>query len=289
MNQQKNYDFLVKYTIVGEEKSGKSKFLNRLTENKFENNYDITIGVEFGTITITQRCVKAKLQMCNTAGQECFRSIGRQYYRDAKLVLICVDLSKESEYAIQQIKFWVDEANHHKDEICKLLVIGTKQDIQKCESEVKLACSEMHLQFIPTSAKTNYNIQESAVKSLQIVGIFKFFFKPQTDPIIPDSKTVKFKFCGSGDDTELLKSCFQEYNNQLCFQLGKQKVRFDKGNDIYVFSDEFDRYGASKAKVVICINPVKYVRRTLETDKPTFFVHSTDDLQLVFLRIRSFM
>jgi len=56
---------------------GKSCLLLRFTDNRFQAQHDLTIGVEFGSRTIMIDQNQVKLQIWDTAGQEKFRSITR--------------------------------------------------------------------------------------------------------------------------------------------------------------------------------------------------------------------
>lgn len=43
-----NYDALFKVLVIGDTRVGKSSILVRLIEDKFNENHNVTIGVEFG-------------------------------------------------------------------------------------------------------------------------------------------------------------------------------------------------------------------------------------------------
>ena len=45
-------DFLFKLIIIGDTAVGKSCLLHRLTNNEFLTDYEVTVGVEFGTILV---------------------------------------------------------------------------------------------------------------------------------------------------------------------------------------------------------------------------------------------
>lgn len=73
---------------------GKTSILARITGKKFEENvYDATVGVEFGNYLVDIEENALKLQIWDTAGTECFRSITRIFYRNAVLVIIVFDVS----------------------------------------------------------------------------------------------------------------------------------------------------------------------------------------------------
>lgn len=75
------YAYLFKYIIIGESNVGKSCLMLQFTDNKFKQENDPTIGVEFGSKMITSKNKLIKLQIWDTAGQESFRSITRSYFR----------------------------------------------------------------------------------------------------------------------------------------------------------------------------------------------------------------
>ena len=47
-NTEINYDALFKVLVIGDTRVGKSSVLVRLIEDKFTENHNVTIGVEFG-------------------------------------------------------------------------------------------------------------------------------------------------------------------------------------------------------------------------------------------------
>ena len=66
---ESEYDHRVQILMTGDENSGKSSILTRYTDDMFNEEYSVTIGVEFGVklITLSDE-VKVKLQIWDTAG-----------------------------------------------------------------------------------------------------------------------------------------------------------------------------------------------------------------------------
>jgi GTPase SAR1 family protein len=58
-----------KYIIVGDTAVGKSCLLLQFTDKRFQPLHDLTIGVEFGSRTVTIGGAQVKLQIWDTAGQ----------------------------------------------------------------------------------------------------------------------------------------------------------------------------------------------------------------------------
>lgn len=56
-----SYDYIFKYILIGDPSVGKSCILNRLMNDTFNENYDVTVGVEFGTKIINVWDKKIKL------------------------------------------------------------------------------------------------------------------------------------------------------------------------------------------------------------------------------------
>ena len=53
MSASVNFHYLFKYIIIGDSAVGKSNLLLQYAHNKFNDDYQATIGVEFGAKNIT--------------------------------------------------------------------------------------------------------------------------------------------------------------------------------------------------------------------------------------------
>lgn len=67
--------------MVGDSAVGKSSLLLRFADNEFNENYMITIGVDFRFKSVTVLNKIVKMQIWDTAGQERFRTIVNTYYK----------------------------------------------------------------------------------------------------------------------------------------------------------------------------------------------------------------
>lgn len=74
----------------------------RFMDKSFEDNHDITVGVEFGSKIVAIEGTNIKIQIWDTvflyisvkAGQENFRSLTRSYYRAAAAAILVFDVTK---------------------------------------------------------------------------------------------------------------------------------------------------------------------------------------------------
>ncbi|KAG8930877.1 hypothetical protein FRC03_005485 [Tulasnella sp. 419] len=77
-----SWQYVLKFILVGDAGVGKTSLLVRLTDDRYLQNPDPTLGVEFGSKLIQleeegQETQTIKLQCWDTAGSEAFRSITR--------------------------------------------------------------------------------------------------------------------------------------------------------------------------------------------------------------------
>lgn len=71
----------LKILIIGESGVGKSSLLLRFTEDNFDPEQTLTIGVDFKTKKVSVDGNTVKLAIWDTAGQERFRTLTPSYYR----------------------------------------------------------------------------------------------------------------------------------------------------------------------------------------------------------------
>ena len=74
-----------KVILLGDIAVGKSSILSRFVDDKYTNEYRCNVGVEFKVKSMfLDENRGADLQIWDTVGEERFRTITRQYYRDSK-------------------------------------------------------------------------------------------------------------------------------------------------------------------------------------------------------------
>jgi Ras-related protein Rab-8A len=156
------YDHLFKLLIIGESGVGKTCLLLQFTEGSFTSNHLTTIGIDFKIKIINLDEKQIKLQIWDTAGQERFRTITKTYYKGAHGIILTYDVTDENSF--KNIRNWVKQIEQNaQTNVCKVLV-GNKCDREDrkitYEDGAKLA-SEFKMQFFETSAKSNYNVNET--------------------------------------------------------------------------------------------------------------------------------
>ncbi|GAB5588664.1 Ras-related protein Rab-2A [Umbelopsis nana] len=164
-----NYDYIIKYVIIGDTGVGKSCLLLQFTDKRFQPAHDLTIGVEFGTRFVTVDGKQIKLQIWDTAGQESFRSITRSYYRGAAGALLVYDITRRETF--DHLATWLEDVRKHANPNTSIMVLGNKSDLdskrQVTREEAERWAKENDLFYLETSAKAANNVEEAFVKTTE--------------------------------------------------------------------------------------------------------------------------
>lgn len=152
-----------KILIIGESGVGKSSLMLRFTEDDFDQDQALTIGVDFKTKIIEVDHDKVKLAIWDTAGQERFRTLTPSYYRDAQGAILVYDVTKKETY--QKLESWLNELEIYgtRNNMAKMIV-GNKIDSPErtISRDDGFRFAKKHrTMFIETSAKTNEGVRDA--------------------------------------------------------------------------------------------------------------------------------
>lgn len=165
------YKYLFKYIIVGDTAVGKSCLLLQFTDKRFTPVHDLTIGVEFGSRTVTINTSPVKLQIWDTAGQEKFRSITRSYYRGAAGALLVYDITRRETF--EHLTSWLEDCRKYSSSDITIMLIGNKSDLEssrQVSAAEAAAFAQTHgLVFLETSAKTAHNVEQAFINSAKTI------------------------------------------------------------------------------------------------------------------------
>ena len=101
---EEQFDYLMKVIIIGDSGVGKSNMLLRYSEGKFVENYMMTIGINYVYKVVEIDGAKIKLQIWDTAGQDKYKTITKNYYRNSQGVIIVFGIdSRDSFYSVSTL------------------------------------------------------------------------------------------------------------------------------------------------------------------------------------------
>ena len=163
------FNYLLKYVIIGDSGVGKSNILLRFINNTFSEEFRSTVGVEFAAKNIIINKNTYRVQIWDTAGQETFRSISRAYYKNSVCACVVYDISNYSTF--ESVQSWIEDCKSQSSKTILLILIGNKSvlnDIRQVtyDEGAKFAKSN-NMIFLETSAKTGDNINEIFDKSVR--------------------------------------------------------------------------------------------------------------------------
>ena len=122
-----SFTYTFKFIIIGDSSVGKSCLLKKFIDGTFYNDFDTTIGVEFGAKIISCNNKNIKLQIWDTAGQETFRAITKSYYRGSCAIILVYDITQRSSF--NNIPSWINDLKEININDQTVILIGNKTDL----------------------------------------------------------------------------------------------------------------------------------------------------------------
>ncbi|XP_054713580.1 ras-related protein Rab-13-like [Uloborus diversus] len=150
-----------KVILVGESGVGKTSFVIRFAEGRFQNVYESTVGVDCKKVKMDIDGTPVELQIWDTAGQERFKSIINRFFRASHGAIIMYDVTKKITF--DEVPWWLKEVNSTLSGIPIFLVGNKTDDLSQYEVLEELAqdfAEENRLYFYQTSALDNKNVTE---------------------------------------------------------------------------------------------------------------------------------
>ena len=157
-------DCVYKILLLGDSTVGKTCFLLRYCDKRFQEAHLSTIGLDYRLKSMTLKNGKnIKLQIWDTAGQDRFRAITKNYYKGANGIILIYDVTNLQSY--ENVKNWISQIKEEANPNVLIYLAGNKIDVGeedrvvKTEEGQKIA-NELNLPFYETSAKNGVNVNE---------------------------------------------------------------------------------------------------------------------------------
>ena len=169
---QSQFDLSFKLIIVGDSGVGKSCLVIKAIKNYFEDLYAPTVGFEFLSFNAKIEDQTIKLQIWDTCGQEVYRSLITNFYRNASLAMMVYAIDNRESFL--HINQWLKEVRVQSHPDVKIILIGNKSDLENersvtKEEAIKFKEENQILYFEETSAKTGLNTKEVFAEAARIL------------------------------------------------------------------------------------------------------------------------
>ncbi len=154
-------DCVYKVLLLGDSTVGKTCVLLKYTDKIFQETHMMTIGLDYRLkVMQLQSGKEVKLQIWDTAGQDRFRSITKNYYKGSHGIILIYDVTSLKTF--ENVKSWVSQIHEEISDKVVIYLVANKidmDDLRKVtKEEGKKLAEELDVPFVETSAKTGENI-----------------------------------------------------------------------------------------------------------------------------------
>ena len=151
---------------------GKTNSISWHIHNLFQQETKATTGVKFfcKTFKVNNNMV-VKIEICDTVGQERYKSMTSVYYKGAKGAFIVYDITSRKSF--DNVDKWIEEIKEKIPNYIKLLVIGNKIDLNEQRvisiEEAKYRYKDMDIPVIETLALNDTNLEDAFINMAKII------------------------------------------------------------------------------------------------------------------------
>ena len=172
------YDLSFKLIFIGDSSVGKSCLTAKAVKNNFEEYYQATVGFEFLTFNMKVNDKVIKLQIWDTWGQEIYKSLISNFYRNSSLAVLVYAIDNKESF--NHVENWLNDLKSQANPDVRIFLVGNKADLEEDrkikKEEGEKYKEDQHLDlFMETSAKTGHNARNVLVEAAKI--LYKDYLK----------------------------------------------------------------------------------------------------------------
>ncbi|TKS78453.1 Ras-related protein [Collichthys lucidus] len=148
-----DYDYLIKLLALGDSGVGKTTFLHRYTDNKFNRKFTTTVGIDFREKRVVPQPTTA-------------------FFRDAMGFLLMFDLTNQQSFL--NVRSWMSQlqANAYCDSP-DIVLVGTKADLRHMKDvhsrQARNLADRYGIPYFETSAVTGVDVDQAVTTLLDLV------------------------------------------------------------------------------------------------------------------------
>ncbi|TPX65423.1 hypothetical protein SpCBS45565_g05205 [Spizellomyces sp. 'palustris'] len=152
----------VKILVIGNGSVGKSSMIRRFCKGAYNENYKKTIGVEYLEKEMEiDGYGDVRLMLWDTAGQEEFDGITREYYKDTDAVVLA--FSTDDRQSFETVKSWCSKIKTICSDVSMVLVQNKIDLIQQAavsSQEAETLARDLRMRLFRVSVKESLNVEE---------------------------------------------------------------------------------------------------------------------------------
>jgi small GTP-binding protein len=158
-------DYSTKLILCGEYMVGKTSLIKRFIEDKFQESYLSTLGVEISKKTLElAETTNVNFIIWDIAGQRTqMAPYKKRFYSGANAAFIVIDRTREGN--LKSMEYWYDDIKQAVSRSIPIVIVGNKSDLEDeiviSEEEIKGVTDKFGFHYILTSAKTGENVNDA--------------------------------------------------------------------------------------------------------------------------------
>ena len=181
------YDISFKIIVIGDSSVGKSCLTTQAVRNNFVEFYQATVGFEFLTFNLRINSNVVKLQIWDTCGQEVYKSLISNFYRNCSLALIVYAINNRDSF--EHAENWLNDLKNQSNPNVRVFLVGNKSDLEQNRVISKEEGENFREQkkldrFMETSAKTGDNARNVMLEAAKI--LYKDYLKAKQNLVNTD-------------------------------------------------------------------------------------------------------
>lgn len=157
-----------KIVFIGDSSVGKTSIINQYIYGSVTPDHQPTIGIDFFAKSLKIDNKSIRLQIWDTAGQEKFRTLSRQFYRNVDGVILVYDITRK-ETLTHIDDYWIQQLTENATDSYQIILVGNKSDLKNDCDPNNLVTTEMGQElarkhsamFVEASAKTADHVQNA--------------------------------------------------------------------------------------------------------------------------------
>ena len=149
----------LKIIVLGDIAVGKTSLIGRYITNTFSDQYKSSIGCELKQKTVDiDKDIQAKLQIWDTAGEERFLAVTKQYYNGSHGAMVVYDVTKKDTFL--KMNKWIKDVKNNAPKNIVIMVVGNKADLDKKKVDLgpELDPFKENYLYKEVSAKSGLNV-----------------------------------------------------------------------------------------------------------------------------------
>ena len=154
----------IKVVLLGEAGVGKTCIISQFISNVFDPDTISSLSAQFISKQIELKDIKKiiKYDIWDTAGQERFRALAKIFYKDAKVICLCYDITNKKSFDELKDYWYEQQTKLNVDGDPIYAVVANKNDLyetsQVSDDEGKAFAKSINGIFQSTSAKSDNGI-----------------------------------------------------------------------------------------------------------------------------------